>query len=145
MLGNIALSSTKITLESLGLTHDMYRTLLTWALDKEVSLKFIIDPSCVYSREESKDVPGDEFVEETEGISSGLFGHSKTKTTKKQRIVHKVTEYIWILKGQFSLQACSGGRKEEACLDLLRETAVQELVTSSRSVTTSPVGPLQYR
>ena len=140
LLGNIALSSASITLESLGLTPDLLRTLLGWAKHHEVSLRFALDPSCEYSRQENKEVSGDKVVEEER---SGLFGqHSKTTT---KRVVHQVSQHVWALRARFSLQACSGGQHSDTSVDLLREAAQQELVTSSDSVTTSPAGPLEHR
>jgi hypothetical protein len=138
LLGNIALSSATLSLESLGLTHDLQRTLLSWIDDgKEVSLKFTLDPSCVYSREETKEVSGDKYVEEEH---SGLFGQTKTTT---KRMVHKITEHFWDYSLRFSLQACRGGQSDEACEELLRGGGEQELVTSSDSTSSSPVGHLQ--
>jgi hypothetical protein len=140
LLGNIAISSTILTLESLGLTQDSQRSLLGWAVDREVSLKFTFDPSCIYSREETREVAGDKYVEEEH--SSGLFGTTHTTT---KRVVRQVTEHFWDLRVGFRLQACAGGQQQEQCLELLRESARQELMTTADSHTMSPVGVLSQQ
>ena len=135
LLGNIALSSTTLTLESLGLTSDLQAKLLSWVTDRDVTLRFTLAPSCVHSREETREESGNKYVED----ELSLFGR---KTTTK-RMVRKVTEHFWDLSASMSLQACSGGLREEACVALLQETAGQELVTTADSVTDCPVGVLQ--
>ena len=138
LLGNVALSSTTTVLEVLGLDHDKQRTAITWASDNDVSLKFTMTPSCLYSREETKEVLSDKYIKEEQ---QGIF--TTTKTTK--RMVQKVTEHFWDFSVHIKLQVCTGGMSHEKCLDLVNDMAKQELVTTYDSHVDSPVHDLQER
>ena len=66
LLANIAISSTTVTLESLGLAHDEHSTILSWLHQhkREVVLRFISEPSCTFSRQAKRDESDSRVVEE---------------------------------------------------------------------------------
>jgi hypothetical protein len=101
-----------------------------------VLLRFTLDPSCVYSREVTREVPGATTLHEEQ--RSGLFGTTKTTT----RLTHSVTEHYWKLSVRFTLHACTSGVASARCVDMFNESVAQELITRSDSHSSSPVGAL---
>ncbi len=75
LLANLAISSTAVTLESLGLTPAYQAAVLSWIHDdkREVMLGFTLDPRCLFLREETREISEEKSIEEEKNMS--VFFH----------------------------------------------------------------------
>ena len=70
LLTNIAISSTTVTLEFLGLTHEDKSTVLSWLHQdkREVMLRFTSESSCTFNRQDMRDEYETQSVEEEKNL-----------------------------------------------------------------------------
>ena len=70
LLTNIAISSTTVTLEFLGLTHEEQSTVLSWLHQdkREVMLRFTSEPSCTFNRQAKREESETLIVEEEKNL-----------------------------------------------------------------------------
>ena len=116
--------------EGLGLNSDDLRTLIEWAGKRTVTLKFLSEERCDYSREESHDE--ESTVKRVEKRKSKLNEETVTNT-----IVTTVTDHYWMFDSAYQIVVCRGvGSDSDDCVELTHGSNSMEL--RSKSVTSPP-------
>ena len=95
-LTNGSIASHLNVLECLGLKAQDIPTIIGWSKDRSVSLRFAATERCEFLREETREE------------SSATLETSFLWTTKKEKVITKITEYIWKFDVEYELFAFVG-------------------------------------
>jgi len=119
---NVALASQVNCLVELGITAEQLKQLIGWSQSSAVSLKFSVQETCSFDREETTDVelPTKHVLE----VGGRAALTSKTVTT--------VTEYFWQVTVKYELTAIRGAAQEK--MQLLSRTGKDVIKGGCKSV-----------
>lgn len=124
-LGRATVASLLLCLENLGLSEDGLAKLWGWAATRSVTLRLRSREECAFVREVTRKVEGPE--EHVTEVRSFLGG----KTTRTEKVVTTVTEYIWSYEASHELVAFQGADPSEALVFSSRAGRV-EIKTSTK-------------
>ncbi len=129
-LGRATVASLLLCLEDLGLDHDGLAKLLGWAATRSVTLRLRSREECTFLREVVRKVEGpEEHVTEVRGFLGA-------KTTRSEKIVTTITEYLWSFEARHELVAFQGADPSEALVLASRAGRIE--IKTATNVTPRP-------
>ncbi len=129
-LGRATVASLLLCLENLGLDHDGLAKLLAWAATRSVTLRLRSREECAFVREVVRKVEGpEEHVTEVRGFLGA-------KTTRSEKIVTTITEYLWSYEARYELVAFQGADPSDALVLASRAGRIE--IKTATNVTPRP-------
>jgi hypothetical protein len=133
-----AIASWLASLEAIGMTEAQLAQLRGWAKTRSVTIRLTAHEECRFLREETRKVEApNSFVTETRGLLGG-------KTTRTEKMVTTVIDYIWGFQFEYELVAFQGTAVDQG-IALCARSGTIEIKTAQKatprpaSVVRSPV------
>lgn len=126
-LGRATTASLLLCLETIGLDGDGLATLRGWAATRSVTLRLRSKEECAFVREVVRKVEGPE--EHVTEVRSFLGA----KTTRTEKIVTTVTEYLWSYEARYELVAYQGADPSDALVLSSRAGRIEIKTTTNQT------------